>query len=169
MSIERALRAIGVRWLKRVDSYDVTSTLDTLRAAFDAPDKGLRVVLSDNECMLARQRRTKRALAEKAKVGKPLVKERFGVDEEVCSGDHSCMRLSGCPSLTLRPGHDPLKDGPAAMVDASCVACGLCGEAAHAAALCPSFYRARATLNAGPLHRYWAQLNAKLAAAVGAS
>ena len=27
------------------------------------------------------------------------------------------------------------------MVD-SCVGCGLCGEAAHAAVLCPSFYRA---------------------------
>jgi indolepyruvate ferredoxin oxidoreductase alpha subunit len=27
-------------------------------------------------------------------------------------------------------------------VDNSCVGCGLCGEAAHAAVLCPSFYRA---------------------------
>ncbi len=169
VSIENALKAIGVRWLRRIDSYDVTNTLNTLRAAFDAPEKGLRVVLSDNECMLARQRRTKRALADEAQADRPLVRERFGVDEEVCSGDHSCMRLSGCPSLTLRPRHNPLKDGPAAMVDATCVACGLCGEAAHAAALCPSFYRARATLNAGPVHRFWAQLGARFAALVGAS
>jgi len=169
VSIENTLKAIGVRWLKRIDSYDVANTLKTLRAAFDAPDKGLRVVLSDNECMLARQRREKNRLAARAQAGKAITKERFGVDEEVCSGDHSCMRLSGCPSLTLRSRHDPLKDGPAAMVDATCVACGLCGEAAHAAALCPSFYRARAVLDAGPVRRAWAGLEARLIAAMGAS
>ncbi len=169
VSIENALKAIGVKWLKRVDSYDVSDTLKTLRAAFDTPEKGLRVVLSDNECMLARQRRDKRRRADRIKAGKAVVRERFGVDEEVCSGDHSCMRLSGCPSLTLRSGHDPLKDGPAAMVDASCVACGLCGEAAHAAALCPSFYRAGTVINAGLLRRTWARVEARLIAAMGAT
>jgi indolepyruvate ferredoxin oxidoreductase alpha subunit len=53
------------------------------------------------------------------------------------------MRLNGCPSLTLRPSPDPLRDDPIAHVDPSCVGCGLCGEVAHAAALCPSFYEAR--------------------------
>jgi indolepyruvate ferredoxin oxidoreductase alpha subunit len=169
VSIENTLKAIGVKWLKRVDSYDVAATLNTLRAAFDAPDKGLRVVLSDNECMLARQRREMRRHAERIEAGNAVIKQRFGVDEEMCSGDHSCMRLSGCPSLTLRTGHDPLKDGLAAMVDASCVACGLCGEAAHAAALCPSFYRAGAVINPGPLRKVWARLEAKLVAAMGAT
>ncbi|MFQ5622023.1 MAG: thiamine pyrophosphate-dependent enzyme [Paracoccaceae bacterium] len=169
ISIGKTLRAVGVRWLKRVDAYDVKGTLKTLRAAFDAPDKGLRVVLSDSECMLARQRREKRLAAERLKAGKPVVRARFGVDEEVCSGDHSCMRMSGCPSLTLRCGHDPLRDGPAAMVDATCVACGLCGEAAHAATLCPSFYRASAVINAGPVRRLRARISARLLAAMGAS
>ncbi len=169
VSIESTLRAIGVNWLKRVDSYNVTRTLKTLRAAFDAPDKGLRVVLSDNECMLARQRRDKQRVAARTAAGKTVFRERFGVDEEVCSGDHSCMRLSGCPSLTLRSGYDPLKDGPAAMVDPTCVACGLCGEAAHAAALCPSFYRARAIVNPGPLRKAWTRIEARLLAVMGAS
>lgn len=169
VSIESTLKAIGVPWLKRVNSYDVTGTLKTLRQAFDQEDRGLRVVISDNECMLARQRREKRVRTERMGAGKPVLIERFGVDEEVCSGDHSCMRLSGCPSLTLRPDHDPLKDGPAAMVDANCVACGLCGEAAHAAALCPSFYRARATVNAGMFKRAWSRLGMRLMTLMGAS
>ena len=169
VSIETTLRAIGVRWLERVNSYNVTSTLKTLRRAYDAKDKGLRVVISDKECMLANQRRDKRRRADLLAAGKPVPVERFGVDEEVCSGDHSCMRLSGCPSLTLRPTHDPLKDGPAAMVDANCVACGLCGEAAHAAALCPSFYRARATINAGVFQRALSGFSQKLMKAMGAS
>ena len=79
------------------------------------------------------------------------------------------MRLSGCPSLTLRRGQDPLKDGPAAVVDASCVACGLCGEAAHAAALCPSFYRARTVRNPGPLTRLRARIEGGLLRMMGAS
>ena len=169
VSIENTLKAIGVRWLRRVDSYKLKQTLNALRSAFDAPEKGLRVVLSDNECMLARQRREKRKTSERLRSGKPVVKERFGVDEAVCSGDHACMRLSACPSLTLRHAFDPLKNGPAAMVDENCVACGLCGEAAHVAALCPSFYRARTISNAGVLGKVWSRTSARLAAAMGAS
>jgi indolepyruvate ferredoxin oxidoreductase alpha subunit len=51
------------------------------------------------------------------------------------------MRVSGCPSLTLRNSGDPLKPDPVAHVDDGCVACGHCGEVADAAILCPSFYR----------------------------
>jgi indolepyruvate ferredoxin oxidoreductase, beta subunit len=69
------------------------------------------------------------------------VKTRYGVDDEICTGDHSCIRLSGCPSLTVKPNPDPLRTDPVATVIESCVGCGLCGEVAHAAVLCPSFYR----------------------------
>jgi indolepyruvate ferredoxin oxidoreductase alpha subunit len=70
------------------------------------------------------------------------VRTRYGVDEDVCTGDHSCIRLSGCPSLSVKPSRDPLKVDPVAHVEQSCVGCGLCGEVADAAVLCPSFYRA---------------------------
>ena len=63
---------------------------------------------------------------------------RYGVDEDVCNGDHACIRLSGCPTLT-REGQrpDPLQVDPVATVIDGCVGCGLCGENAHAATLCP--------------------------------
>jgi indolepyruvate ferredoxin oxidoreductase alpha subunit len=60
----------------------------------------------------------------------------------VCTGDHACIRLSGCPSLSVKQLDDPLRDDPVAAVDNSCVGCGNCGEVAEAAILCPSFYRA---------------------------
>ena len=69
------------------------------------------------------------------------MRERFGVDADTCTGDHSCIRLSGCPSLSIKPNPDPLRTDPVATVLDSCVGCGLCGEVAHAAVLCPSFYR----------------------------
>src|SRR5690606_6428739 len=74
--------------------------------------------------------------------GERVVRTRFGVDEDVCTGDHSCIRLSGCPSLTVKPSSDPLKVDPVAHVNNGCVGCGVCGEVAHAAVLCPSFYKA---------------------------
>jgi indolepyruvate ferredoxin oxidoreductase alpha subunit len=89
-----------------------------------------------------------------------VVRTRFGVDDATCSGDHSCIRLSGCPSLTLAPSSDPLKVDPVAHVNHSCVGCGLCGEVAHAAILCPSFYRAEVVQNPGTWDRLLARLRA---------
>ena len=68
--------------------------------------------------------------ADKLKRGERVVRVRFGVDDEICTGDHSCIRLSGCPSLTVKPNPDPLRSDPVATVIESCVGCGLCGEVA---------------------------------------
>jgi len=84
-----------------------------------------------------------------AKEGKRVVREKFGVDADTCTGDHSCIRLSGCPSLTIASNPDPLRQDPVATVVESCVGCGLCGEVAHVARLCPSFYRADVISNPG--------------------
>ena len=92
-----------------------------------------------------------------------MVRERFGVDADTCTGDHSCIRLSGCPSLTVAPNPDPLRrrSGRPRSIN-SCVGCGLCGEVAHAAVLCPSFYRASIINN--PTR--WDRLKARLRDAV---
>jgi indolepyruvate ferredoxin oxidoreductase alpha subunit len=57
------------------------------------------------------------------------------------------MRLNGCPSLTLAASPDPFREDPVAHVDQTCVGCGVCGEVAHAAVLCPSFYEVRIVTN----------------------
>jgi indolepyruvate ferredoxin oxidoreductase alpha subunit len=38
-----------------------------------------------------------------------VVRTKFGVDDEICTGDHSCIRPPGCPSLTVKPSPDPLR------------------------------------------------------------
>jgi indolepyruvate ferredoxin oxidoreductase, alpha subunit len=169
LSIESALRAMGVKWIRRVNSYELEHTVDVLRAALNRRGNGLRVVISDQECMLARQRRERRIRAEAERAGRPTHYARFGVDAEVCVGDHSCIRLSGCPSLTVKPASDPLKAAPTAYVDETCQACGLCGSAAHAASLCPSFYQAIRGVNATPWQRFKYQVSNRLMDALGAS
>ena len=153
MEIEATLRTLGVPWLRRVRSYSVAALVDTLREALTTTQGGLKVIIADGECQLARQRRLRGEVAQRLERGRRVATPRFGVDDEVCTGDHSCIRLSGCPSLTIKPNPDPLRSDPVATVDPSCVGCGLCGEVAHAAALCPAFYQAERVRNAGALER----------------
>jgi indolepyruvate ferredoxin oxidoreductase alpha subunit len=97
--------------------------------------------------MLNRQRREKPLLRKAVADGKRVVREKFGVDADTCTGDHSCIRLSGCPSLSIKSNPDPLRSDPVVTVLDSCVGCGHCGDVSHAAVLCPSFYRARIVSN----------------------
>ncbi|MBT3988994.1 MAG: indolepyruvate ferredoxin oxidoreductase subunit alpha [Rhodospirillaceae bacterium] len=154
--IEQTLKALGVKWLRTVRTYGVSRMLETLREAMTTEQKGLKVIIADSECMLARQRRIKGENAEKLKRGAEVTIPRFGVDEEICTGDHSCIRLSGCPSLSIKDNSDPLRDEPVTQVIESCVGCGLCGEIAHAAQLCPSFYQAERVQNGGALTKMMA-------------
>jgi indolepyruvate ferredoxin oxidoreductase alpha subunit len=148
MDIASTLRSFGVKWQRTVRSYSVATMVKTLKEAMRTAETGLKVIIADGECQLARQRRVRVADAVKLKAGARVVRTKFGVDDEICTGDHSCIRLSGCPSLTVKPSPDPLRTDPVASVIESCVGCGLCGEVAHAAVLCPSFYRAEVVQNA---------------------
>jgi indolepyruvate ferredoxin oxidoreductase alpha subunit len=145
--IERTLGAIGVEWLRRVDSYDVAAMRRTLEEAFTTEFAGLKVIVAEGECQLERQRRIKPLRSAQRAARRRIVRVKYGVDEDTCSGDHSCIRLSGCPTLTLKPNPDPLRLDPVATVIDGCVGCGLCGSNAHAASLCPSFYRAEVIEN----------------------
>ena len=146
-SIERTLQGIGVKWLRVVHSYDVGAMRATLETAFATDFAGLKVIVAEGECQLERQRRIKPWLAGLVRAGKRTVRVKYGVDDDVCSGDHSCIRLSGCPTLSVKASADPLRVDPVATVLDGCVGCGLCGENAHAATLCPSFYRAEVIRN----------------------
>ncbi len=147
MSIQKTMRGLGVGWLRTVRSYSVGTMVKTLRDAMTTPEKGLKVIIADGECELARQRRVRVEVARRLGAGVRDVRTRFGVDDDVCTGDHSCIRLSGCPSLTIKPSPDPLRRDPVAHVDNDCVGCGVCGEVAHAAVLCPSFHEVRIIRN----------------------
>lgn len=149
MSIHKAMKGLGVGWLRTVRTYSIDTMVKTLRDAMTTAQGGLKVIIADGECMLAKQRRIRPQIAKQIAKGERVIRTRFGVDDDVCTGDHSCIRLSGCPSLTIKPSPDPLRTDPVAHVNNDCVGCGTCGEVAHAAVLCPSFYEARIIRNPG--------------------
>jgi indolepyruvate ferredoxin oxidoreductase alpha subunit len=146
-TIESTLRGLGVQWLRTVHTYRVAQMKRTLTEAFTSDFNGLKVIVAEGECQLERQRRIKPWIQGLLRRGERVVRVKYGVDEDVCNGDHACIRLSGCPTLTLKDNPDPLKVDPVATVIDGCVGCGLCGENAHAATLCPSFYRAEVIQN----------------------
>ena len=146
-TIEAALQGLGVQWMRTVHTYEVERMRETLVEAFTSDFNGLKVVVAEGECQLERQRRLKPWVASLLARGERVERVKYGVDEDVCNGDHACIRLSGCPTLGLKDNPDPLKVDPVATVLEGCVGCGLCGENAHAATLCPSFYRAEVVRN----------------------
>ncbi len=149
-SIVSAVKGIGATWVRQIDrTYDVVKMRDTLREALTTKEVGPKIIVASSECMLNKQRRVKPIMDKAEKSGERIVRQRFGVDEDICTGDHACIRLSGCPSLSIKHTNDPLRDDPVASIDHSCVACGNCGDVADAAVLCPSFYRADVIRNAG--------------------
>jgi indolepyruvate ferredoxin oxidoreductase, alpha subunit len=157
-SIENAVKGIGVKWVRRTHTYDIQGTMQVLRDALSTDSRGPKVVIAEGECQLNRQRRVKPLMKKAVKEGKRVVRERFGIDADTCTGDHSCIRLSGCPSLTVKKNPDPLRTDPVAHIDNSCVGCGVCGEVAHAAVLCPSFYRAELVYNPSGWDRFMARV-----------
>jgi indolepyruvate ferredoxin oxidoreductase, alpha subunit len=157
-TIETAVKGVGVKWVKRTQTYDMQGTLKVLREALSTGFRGPKVIIAEGECQLNRQRRVKPLMKKAIKDGQRVVRERFGIDPDTCTGDHSCIRLSGCPSLTVKKNPDPLRTDPVAHVDNSCVGCGVCGEVAHAAVLCPSFYRAELVYNPSGWDRFLAKV-----------
>jgi len=153
-TIRDALKGVGVKWLRTITTYKVGAMKKALKDAMTTEQGGLKVIIAESECQLAKQRRLKPIVRKKLASGERVVRTRFGVDEDVCTGDHSCIRLSGCPSLTIKPNPDALRQDPVAYVDNNCVGCGLCGEVADAAALCPSFYRAEIVQNPNAWDRW---------------
>ena len=106
---EALVRAVGVNWVRTVDSYDLAAMHQTLREA--AAWKGVAVVISDRPCVL-----------DPIKIkGPPLA-----VDQAGCNACQSCMNL-GCPALTWSEawfeGRHKVQIDPAL-----CIGCTLCAQ-----------------------------------------
>ena len=161
--ISKAVKGIGIDWVREItNTYDVGHVRDVLREALTTDAPGPKVIVASSECMLNKQRREKPLRQQAIRDGRRVEAPRFGVDEAICTGDHACIRLSGCPSLSLKRLDDPLRDDPVASIDQSCVGCGNCGEVADAAVLCPSFYRADVVHNPTPWERRRASFRARI-------
>ncbi len=113
IDFEQMVRACGVTWVRRIDSYDVGSMYQTFREA--VAFKGVSVVISDRPCVL-----------DPVRIKGPA----FAVALESCTACQSCMNL-GCPALGW---NDATFEGRhKVQINAElCIGCSLCAQS------CPS-------------------------------
>jgi indolepyruvate ferredoxin oxidoreductase alpha subunit len=160
MSIEKTFRGMGVKDVERVNPYDFKAFNEIMtRYRRDTKIPKVRVLISEAECQLQKQRRVKPEREKAIKAGERVEIDRLGVDAEVCVGDHACIRFNGCPSLTLKEGPNSLRTAPIAAIDTTCVGCGVCGEVTTAAQLCPSFFKGTKIENANWLEKIKASVS----------
>ena len=103
------MRAIGVKWVRTGDSYDLAAMYQTLREAI--VHRGVSVVISNRPCVL-----------DPVKIKGPPLK----VVEPLCNACQSCMNL-GCPALTW--GEGTFEGRHKVHIDESlCLGCTLCAQ-----------------------------------------
>ena len=154
LAVTKALLQSGVSYVGGYQGAPISHLLDVMVQELGVHVEPCTSEAAEGEYQLKRQRRISPINTAALRNGERVVRTRFGVDDDTCTGDHACVRLSGCPSLTIQDSSDPLKVDPVAHVNNDCVGCGLCGEVAHAAVLCPSFFRAKIVQNPNALDRF---------------
>ena len=106
---EALVRAIGVTWVRTVDSYDLAAMYQTLREAI--AHRGVSVIISNRPCVL-----------DPVKIKGPAL----AIVNEQCNACQSCMNL-GCPALTW--GTDTFEGRHKVQIDPSlCIGCTLCAQ-----------------------------------------
>jgi TPP-dependent indolepyruvate ferredoxin oxidoreductase alpha subunit len=92
VSIEQTLRSMGVKWLRTVRTYSVAVMVKTLKEAMRTAEHGLKVIIADGECQLARQRRVRAEDAVKLQRGERVTRTLL----------HPAVRLSiaDCKAIT---------------------------------------------------------------------
>jgi len=102
--IEDIAKAVGVKFVKVVDPYDLKETTDVLVEALKF--EGVSVVVARRLCAILAARRKL--------TGPPCY-----VDPDTCTGCRTCILQLGCPSLVW--------EGEKTVIDAdTCTGCGVC-------------------------------------------
>ncbi|CAB49988.1 indolepyruvate ferredoxin oxidoreductase subunit alpha [Pyrococcus abyssi] len=111
IDIEALVRAIGVKYVKTVDPYDLKATKEAIKEAMQV--KGPAVIIAKRECVIPVIRR--------GETREPPI-----IIEEKCTGCKACILLSGCQALIYDPETRKVK-----IDELICTGCGICNQ------LCP--------------------------------
>lgn len=101
VSIEKVLRAIGLKTVVIVDPLKLDEAIEALKAVTAEP--GVKAIIFKSPCVA---------------ITKPS--GRSVIDPEKCTGCKSCIRKLGCPGIIIR-------DGKVTIDETLCTGCGICG------------------------------------------
>ncbi|RMG20831.1 MAG: indolepyruvate ferredoxin oxidoreductase subunit alpha [Methanobacteriota archaeon] len=157
VDLSNVFKAHGAKWVKTIPSYNMHEMKETIKKALNEP--GLKIIVSDGECMLEKQRTLRRVNAKKLKDGKKVIQPKVQVDPRLCQGCWPCSEYIGCPSETKVKSENPLRKGTIRRMDETCVGCGVCSEVTQTFGLCPSTYNEYYISNPSIIDRLRAKLS----------
>jgi indolepyruvate ferredoxin oxidoreductase alpha subunit len=108
VNLDRIIEAIGVDYLKVIYPFEMDEAVDVIKEGL--LEKGVRVIISREECAITRGRR------------EPWQRI-YEIDSEKCTFCKSCLRETGCPALSAKA----MEDKQVMWIDPElCTGCGLC-------------------------------------------
>jgi indolepyruvate ferredoxin oxidoreductase alpha subunit len=116
---EKLVKALGVKNVRKVDPYNVKSTMQTIKEEMER-DEASVIITKNGPCMLHRR--------EKRKFAHPF----YAIDTAKCRGCKVCLDL-GCPAISWVEMEGTTKDGKKRKGTVSinrlqCPGCGLCAQ-----------------------------------------
>lgn len=112
LKIEDLVKGLGINFVKVVDPYNLSQTMDTIEEALK--EEGVRVIISRRECALIRDERMR----------KEGVYIKYFIDEEKCRKCKICINQFSCPAIYI-------EDEKIKINENLCDGCGVCSQ------LCP--------------------------------
>jgi indolepyruvate ferredoxin oxidoreductase alpha subunit len=103
LDLEKVVRGLGVEKIAVVDPYNYKSVSEKIREFLHQP--GVKVIISKRACAILEKRAG--------------VKQVCWVDPKKCTNCLACVKLTGCPALSLQ-------EDRVEIIESECVGCTLC-------------------------------------------
>jgi indolepyruvate ferredoxin oxidoreductase alpha subunit len=113
-------KACGVKYVKVFDPYSIRHAIEVITEALE--EKGVRVLISERECVLPAGRRKEPITEAEREKGKYSY---YAIDSDRCTNCEECYRRFSCPAMVRKK-----ENGKefAYIEDARCTLCGACKE-----------------------------------------
>jgi indolepyruvate ferredoxin oxidoreductase alpha subunit len=120
VNLRDIVKACGVKYVRAFDPYSIRHAMEVVTEALE--EKGVRVLISERECVLPAKRRSDPVRAAEREKGKYSY---YAIEPDRCQNCEECYRRFACPALIRRE-----EDGKefAYIEDARCTLCGACKE-----------------------------------------
>jgi len=108
VSIEDVVKGCGVKWLRVIDPYDITASVEIIKQALS--QDSVTVIISRRECALIAKKDDSGAIVKK-----------HHIDQEACKKCRTCVTKFQCPAIS---SIDKVQT-----IDGSlCAGCGVCAQ-----------------------------------------
>jgi indolepyruvate ferredoxin oxidoreductase alpha subunit len=114
VDFEDLARGLGVKWIRKIDNYNVKRTRAAIEEAVEYP--GPAVIINTRPCALMPAR---------------IASTPYAVNDEKCIGCHECMNV-GCPAITVTEKLTKKGKEIVSIDEFVCTGCSVCAQ------ICPS-------------------------------